>query len=179
MAVNVVNTYIASAGPRRAVWQRRERVSAQRLAAPGKRGRSPAPRARVPPSCTTAYMTQSILPQHANTLNITFGGQVMSWVEQCAYISASRLRAPAMLTAAMDSVTFVRPTRVGDILYITAQGQKNKISVGTVALNGSFGDAEIVAGGTSRVFLSGNTSGQVAVNVDGISTTWVQGSDSE
>lgn len=75
----------------------------------------------VPPSCTAAYMTQSILPQHANTLQITFGGQVMSWIEQCAYISASRLRAPACLTAAMDSVAFVRPTRVGDILYITAQ----------------------------------------------------------
>ncbi len=45
----------------------------------------------------------------------------MSWIEQCAYISASRLRAPGLLTAAMDSVTFVRPTRVGDILYVTAQ----------------------------------------------------------
>ncbi|KAG2491478.1 hypothetical protein HYH03_010263 [Edaphochlamys debaryana] len=75
----------------------------------------------VPPGCTTSYMTQSILPQHANTLNITFGGQVMSWMEQCAYISASRLRAPGLLTAAMDSVSFVRPTRVGDILYVTAQ----------------------------------------------------------
>lgn len=30
----------------------------------------------VPPSDTTAYMTQSIMPQHANTLGITFGGQV-------------------------------------------------------------------------------------------------------
>ncbi|KXZ46786.1 hypothetical protein GPECTOR_40g520 [Gonium pectorale] len=78
-------------------------------------------RQRVPPTCTTAYMTQSILPQHANTLHITFGGQVMSWMEQCAYISASRLRAPSLLTAAMDSVSFVQPTRVGDILYITAQ----------------------------------------------------------
>ncbi|GLC42537.1 hypothetical protein PLESTB_001111000 [Pleodorina starrii] len=82
---------------------------------------APPVRQRVAPGCTTAYMTQSILPQHANTLNITFGGQVMSWMEQCAYISASRLRAPALLTAAMDSVSFVRPTRVGDILYITAQ----------------------------------------------------------
>ncbi|KAG2440081.1 hypothetical protein HXX76_004195 [Chlamydomonas incerta] len=81
----------------------------------------PPRRQRVPPGCTTAYMTQSILPQHANTLHITFGGQVMSWIEQCAYISASRLRAPSLLTAALDSLVFVRPTRVGDILYISAQ----------------------------------------------------------
>ncbi|GIL77220.1 hypothetical protein Vretifemale_6713 [Volvox reticuliferus] len=99
-------------------------AAAAAAAGPGKTAPvlSPPPvRQRVNPGCTTSYMTQSILPQHANTLNITFGGQVMSWMEQCAYISASRLRAPAMLTAAMDSVSFVRPTRVGDILYITAQ----------------------------------------------------------
>eukprot|EP00879_Flechtneria_rotunda_P027246 GHRR01029167.1.p1 GENE.GHRR01029167.1~~GHRR01029167.1.p1 ORF type:complete len:141 (-),score=52.76 GHRR01029167.1:303-725(-) len=33
-------------------------------------------RRHIPPSATTAYMTQSIMPQHANTLGITFGGQV-------------------------------------------------------------------------------------------------------
>eukprot|EP00775_Hariotina_reticulata_P000986 gene986-1313_t len=66
-------------------------------------------------------MTQSILPPHANTLGITFGGQVMSWMEQCAYISASRLRGSHLLTAGMDSVTFAASTTVGDILYITAQ----------------------------------------------------------
>jgi acyl dehydratase len=45
----------------------------------------------------------------------------MSWMEQCAYISASRLRGSHLLTAGMDSVTFAAPTKVGDILYITAQ----------------------------------------------------------
>lgn len=47
--------------------------------------------------------------------------QVMSWMEQCAYISASRLRGSHLLTAGMDSVTFAASTTVGDILYITAQ----------------------------------------------------------
>ena len=32
--------------------------------------------AQVAPEVTIAYMTQSIMPQHANTVNITFGGQV-------------------------------------------------------------------------------------------------------
>ncbi|GBF96246.1 acyl-coenzyme A thioesterase [Raphidocelis subcapitata] len=76
---------------------------------------------RVSPAATTAYMTQSIMPQHANTLGITFGGQVMSWMEQCAYISASRLRGAHHLTAGMDSVLLARTTRVGDVLYVTAQ----------------------------------------------------------
>lgn len=47
--------------------------------------------------------------------------QVMWWMEQCAYISASRLRGHHLLTAGMDSVAFARPTHVGDIMYITAQ----------------------------------------------------------
>lgn len=47
--------------------------------------------------------------------------QVMAWMEQCAYISASRMRAAHILTASMDSVTFARSTKVGDILYITSQ----------------------------------------------------------
>ncbi|KAF5841852.1 HotDog domain-containing protein [Dunaliella salina] len=75
----------------------------------------------VTPNYTVAYVTQSIMPQHANTLGITFGGQVMSWMEQCAYISASRLRASHILTAAMDSVSFAKSTKVGDILYVTSQ----------------------------------------------------------
>lgn len=51
-----------------------------------------------------------------------FHMQVMSWMEQCAYIAASRLgRGSYMLTASMDSIAFVKPTRVGDIIYITSQ----------------------------------------------------------
>ncbi|MEW5316579.1 MAG: hypothetical protein WDW38_007945 [Sanguina aurantia] len=85
---------------------------------------SPVPpqRQSVSPGMTIAYMTQSILPSHANTLSITFGGQVMRWMEECSYIAASRLRGhDHALTACLDSVAFVRPTRVGDIMYITAQ----------------------------------------------------------
>lgn len=85
--------------------------------------------------------------------------QVMSWMEQCAYISASRLRGTHLLTAGMDrrvpaartlgcafmhscvrkqagtqthravampccSVTFAASTKVGDIIYITAQARE-------------------------------------------------------
>ncbi|KAJ9508666.1 hypothetical protein QJQ45_027960, partial [Haematococcus lacustris] len=83
-------------------------------------GRGPRLRTSVRPGLTEAHVTQLIMPQHCNTLGITFGGQVMSWIEQCAYISASRLRAPHVLTAALDSVVFSRSTRLGHMLYVTA-----------------------------------------------------------
>ncbi len=49
----------------------------------------------------------------------------MRWMEQCAYISASRLRGTNLLTASMDAITIARSTNVGDILYITAQVNSN------------------------------------------------------
>jgi len=55
--------------------------------------------------------------------------QVLCWMEQCAYISASRLRASHVLTAALDSVSFSCPTRVGDILYITSQVRRKRVRV--------------------------------------------------
>lgn len=62
-------------------------------------------------------------PQHANSIGITFGGQVMRWMEQCAFIAASRVArgGSALLTAAMDSISFLNPTRVGDTVYVVAQ----------------------------------------------------------
>ena len=52
-------------------------------------------------------------------------GQVMKWMEQCAYIAASRVGRGGghLLTASMDSIAFASPTRVGDIMYISAQVQ--------------------------------------------------------
>jgi acyl-CoA hydrolase len=83
----------------------------------------PLHRVAIPPSLTTAHATHIIMPQHANSIDITFGGQILRWVEQAAFIVATRLSrgAAAVLTAAMDEVTFLRPTRVGDTVYLEAQ----------------------------------------------------------
>jgi len=112
---------------------------------------------RIPPAATLSHMTQLILPQHANSLGITFGGVVLNWVEQCAHIAGARagrclgssgtkntkksssswgssgggdnenssselsFTTSRVLTAGMDSVAFGAPTRVGDVLYVSAQ----------------------------------------------------------
>ncbi|GMH39377.1 hypothetical protein BSKO_07275 [Bryopsis sp. KO-2023] len=76
---------------------------------------------QVAPRLTTAHMTQLIMPQHANSIGITFGGQVLSWMEQCVAISASRLRRGHMLTASIDTMTFAKPTKVGHVLFISSQ----------------------------------------------------------
>ncbi|PSC70724.1 Acyl-coenzyme A thioesterase 11 [Micractinium conductrix] len=76
----------------------------------------------ISPVLTSAHLTQMVLPQHANSIGITFGGQVMRWMEQCAFIAASRVcRGGYLLTAAMDSISFLNPTRVGDTVYVEGQ----------------------------------------------------------
>ena len=48
--------------------------------------------------------------------------QVMRWMEQCSYIAASRIgRSGHLLIGSVDSLFFASPTRVGDIMYISAQ----------------------------------------------------------
>ena len=45
-------------------------------------------------------------------------------MEQCSYIAASRVgRSGHLLTGSMDSLAFAQPTRVADIMYITAQAR--------------------------------------------------------
>lgn len=52
-----------------------------------------------PMDFTFAEVVELVMPQHANTLSITFGGQIMAWMETCAMASANRLVKAYLLTA--------------------------------------------------------------------------------
>ncbi|KAG0218963.1 Acyl-coenzyme A thioesterase 11 [Mortierella sp. NVP41] len=65
---------------------------------------------------TFAESAQLVLPQHANSLSITFGGQVMKWMENVAAVSASRFARVPIVTASIDSLQFHRKTMIGDCL---------------------------------------------------------------
>ena len=63
-------------------------------------------------------IVEIVFPEHANSLGITFGGQIMKWMEYTAVMAAAKHCRSHLLTASMDSVTFLRPTRVGDVILI-------------------------------------------------------------
>ncbi|KAG0309595.1 Acyl-coenzyme A thioesterase 11, partial [Linnemannia gamsii] len=65
---------------------------------------------------TFSESAQLVLPQHANSLSITFGGQVMKWMENVAAVSASRFARVPIVTASIDSLQFHRKTMIGDCL---------------------------------------------------------------
>nr|CAG8434323.1 9373_t:CDS:10 [Entrophospora candida] len=65
-----------------------------------------------------AEIVETVMPQNANTLQITFGGQIMKWMEQCSIVSASRHSRRFLLLASIDSLQFLRPTYVGDSIIV-------------------------------------------------------------
>ncbi|KAI9302473.1 HotDog domain-containing protein [Cunninghamella echinulata] len=75
-----------------------------------------------------AEVVKLVMPQHANTLGITFGGQIISWMELCALSSANRLAKAYLLTASIDTLNFITPTRIGDVITIRSIISKNYTS---------------------------------------------------
>ncbi|KAG1474644.1 hypothetical protein G6F56_000240 [Rhizopus delemar] len=67
---------------------------------------------------TFAEVVELVMPQHANTLSITFGGRIMAWMEICARVSANRLAKAYLLTASIDSLNFMASSGVGDVVTI-------------------------------------------------------------
>lgn len=71
---------------------------------------------------TDANLVKKVMPNHANSLGITFGGQIMAWMEQCAAITAFRhARSPAVATLSIDSCQFRHPTYSGDVVTIRSR----------------------------------------------------------
>lgn len=73
------------------------------------------------PRDTRITMSEVVLPLHANTMGITFGGQVMKWMELACYICASQHACHPTLTASVDDMKFGQPSTVGDMLVFRAQ----------------------------------------------------------
>ncbi|HYQ48249.1 MAG TPA: acyl-CoA thioesterase [Thermodesulfovibrionales bacterium] len=72
-----------------------------------------------------------VLPEHLNHYGFLFGGNLLKWVDETAWIAASRDFAGCnFVTIAMDAVEFRKSVRQGTILRISAQrGRTGNTSV--------------------------------------------------
>ena len=59
-----------------------------------------------------------VLPPDSNALGTMFGGQVMSYIDDIASISAFRHARKQVVTASTDSVDFLRPINVGEMICL-------------------------------------------------------------
>lgn len=65
-------------------------------------------------------MTELVLPNDTNTFNNLMGGRLLHWMDIAAAISAQKHSNQFVVTAAVDSVSFKEPIKLGDVVTIKA-----------------------------------------------------------
>lgn len=66
-------------------------------------------------------MTEIVLPEDTNPKGTIFGGRVLALIDKCAAIAAMRHARTDVVTASLDSVTFLNKVRLGDVLLLGAK----------------------------------------------------------
>ena len=70
----------------------------------------------------SAVETRNLLmPRDANPRGTAFGGLIMSWIDATAAMAATRHCGMEVVTAAIDSISFRAPIRVGDHVVLKAR----------------------------------------------------------
>lgn len=66
-------------------------------------------------------MTEIVLPNDTNNLRNLFGGQLLSWMDRCAAISANRHCHRQVVTASVNHVSFNHAIEQGSIVTLEAK----------------------------------------------------------
>jgi len=61
-----------------------------------------------------------LMPHQANPYGTAFGGVIMAWIDMIASMAAQRHCAKEVVTAGIDSLSFMEPIRVGDHVVLKA-----------------------------------------------------------
>jgi len=73
-----------------------------------------------PVSNSFVEMVQLVQPEDANPMGVAFGGKVVQWMDIAAAISATRHARRPVVTVSIDSLSFLKPIRIGDCVVIRA-----------------------------------------------------------
>ncbi|CAM4433722.1 acyl-CoA hydrolase [Paenibacillus endophyticus] len=73
-----------------------------------------------PASESRTIMTQLIFPLDTNPYETMFGGKVMEYMDKVAAIAAMRHARMQAVTASTDSLDFLAPIRVGEVIEVEA-----------------------------------------------------------
>jgi len=59
-----------------------------------------------------------IFPRHLNDNNCLFGGKVLEWMDEAAYITGIEYAQKRLVTIGAESIKFLHPVKSGDIIKI-------------------------------------------------------------
>ena len=63
-------------------------------------------------------MVQFVFPEHANTQGTLYGGRLMDWIMLAGTINTSRISRGITVLGATDSIDFINPVKVGEIVTL-------------------------------------------------------------
>lgn len=73
------------------------------------------------PSFSKIIKTEVVCPNDSNPLGILLGGQLVQWMDIAAAVCAQTHAGRICVTASIDSVSFKKPARVGDVITIESK----------------------------------------------------------
>lgn len=65
--------------------------------------------------------TRIIFPDALNDRNNLFGGNALKWMDEVAYITATRFLRKEAVTLSVENIKFSKPVKQGDIIEITGK----------------------------------------------------------
>jgi uncharacterized protein (TIGR00369 family) len=72
-------------------------------------------------SASRVTLSQLMHPEHANLLGNVHGGWIMKLVDEAAALACMRHAQKKVVTVSIDSTTFRRPIRLGDLIILNAE----------------------------------------------------------
>lgn len=78
-----------------------------------------------------------VMPGDLNDRNCLFGGQVLKWMDETAYVSASIFAKAEVVTVSAEKIRFLKPVFAGNLINLKAEVIKSnglKIIIHTIAL---------------------------------------------
>ncbi len=73
------------------------------------------------PSLSVTTMNELVLPNDTNTLNNLMGGRLLHWMDIVAAIAAQKHSGKIVVTASVDSVSFGKSIKLGDVVTLEAK----------------------------------------------------------
>ena len=73
------------------------------------------------PSQSVTTMNELVLPNDTNTLNNLMGGRLLHWMDIVAAIAAQKHSGKIVVTASVDSVSFGKSIKLGDVVTLEAK----------------------------------------------------------
>jgi acyl-CoA hydrolase len=73
------------------------------------------------PSASHTIMNELVLPNDTNTLNNLMGGRLLHWMDIVAAIASQKHSGKTVVTASVDSVSFGKCIRLGDVVTLEAK----------------------------------------------------------